>query len=76
MGALCVYKATLIRDGYGYTPDHEEEDSDLSLDENEEEDEDTDVQADARGTHLLSLDNTNLGRLVPSSVTLRKCQEV
>ena len=61
-GALCVYKATLIRDGYGYTPDHEEEDSDLSLDEGEEEDEDTDVQADARGTRLLSLDNTNLGR--------------
>ena len=61
-GALCVYTATLIRDGYGYTPDHEEEDSDLSLDEDEKEDEDTDVRSDARGARLLSLDDTNLGR--------------
>ena len=61
-GALCVYKAALIRDGYGYTPDHEEEDSDLSLDENEEEEENTDVRAEARGARLLSLDNTDVGR--------------
>ena len=62
-GALCVYKAALIRDGYGYTPDHEEEDSDLSLDEDEEEEENTDVRAEARGARLLSLDNTDVGRL-------------
>ena len=57
-----MYKAALIRDGYGYTLDHEEEDTDLSLDENKEEEENTDVRAEARGARLLSLDNTNLGQ--------------
>ena len=57
-----MYKAALIRDGYGYTPDHEKEDSDLSLDEGEEEEENTDVRAETRGARLLSLDNADVGR--------------
>ena len=63
-GALCVYKAMLIRDGYGYTPDHDDEDSDLSLDEVEDDDEeeDADRRADARGARLLSLDNASTGQ--------------
>ena len=63
-GALCVYKAVLIRDGCGYTPDHDEEDSDLSLDGDEDEDEDkyADGRADVRGARLLSLDNAGTGQ--------------
>ena len=58
-----MYKAILIRDGCGYTPDHEE-DSDLSLDEDEDGDEDehADGRADVRGARLLSLDNTGTGQ--------------
>ena len=61
-GALCVLKSTLIRDGYGHTPDNghtpdeDEEDSDATLDE----DEDADGQA---GTRLLLLDNSDTGQL-------------
>ena len=60
-GALCVYKAVLIRDGYGYTSDHDDEDSELSLDEVEDEskEEDADRRADVRGARLLSLDNAS-----------------
>ena len=60
-GALCVLKSTLIRDGYGHTPDNyhtldeDEEDSDATLDE----DEDADGQA---GTRLLLLDNSDTGQ--------------
>ena len=63
-GALCVYKAVLIRDGYGYTSDHDDEDSELSLDEveDESEEEDADRRADVRGARLLSLDNANTGK--------------
>ena len=63
-GALCVYKAVLIRDGCGHTPDHDEEDSDLSLDKDEDTDDDehADGRADVRGARLLSLDNAGTGQ--------------
>ena len=65
-GALCVFKSTLIRDGYGYTATDEDEDSDASLDEDKDEDEDGDADADGqaerRGTRLLALDNTDTGQ--------------
>ena len=60
-GALCVFKSTLIRDGYGYTAADEDEDSDASLDEDEDED-DADGQAETRGTLLLEFDNTDTGQ--------------
>ena len=46
-----MYKAVLIRDGYGYTSDHDDEDSELSLDEveDENEEEDADRRTDVRG---------------------------
>lgn len=37
-GALCVFKRTLIQDGYRYTAANEDEDSDESLDEDGDED--------------------------------------
>ena len=61
-GALCVYKAVLIRDGCGYTPDHDNEDSDLFLDKDGDEDKYADGRADVRGACLLSLDNTSTGQ--------------
>ena len=67
-GALCVFKTTLIRDGYGYTAADEDEDIDTSLDEDADEDKDVeeggdaDGQAETRGTRLLALDNTNTGQ--------------
>ena len=63
-GALCVFKSTLIRDGYHYTATNEDEDSDASLDEDEDggEDGDVDGQAEIRGTRLLALDNTDTGQ--------------
>ncbi len=63
-GALCVFKSTLIRDGYGYTAADEDEDSDASLDEDEDEDGDGDAdgQAGTQGTLLLAFDNTDTGQ--------------
>ena len=63
-GALCVFKSTLIRDGYGYTAADEDEDSDASLDEDEDEEEDGDAdgQAETQGTLLLAFDNTDTGQ--------------
>ena len=62
-GALCVYKAVLIRDGYGYT-DHDDENSELYIDEVEDdnEEEEADRRADVQGARLLSLDNAITGQ--------------
>ena len=67
-GALCVFKSTLICDGYGYTAADEDEDEDANADadgdEDGDEDEggDADGQAETRGTRLLALDNTDTGQ--------------